>query len=78
MSKPWLLVAPASRGIGLQIAKHMLKTTELPVVATARGDLDAFKEKILCDTGVDKQRLEVLKLDVTGRFSRPFPLIVHD
>ena len=71
MSQPWLLVAPASRGIGLQIAKRLLKTTELPVIATARGDLGAVKEDILRDTGVDKQRLEVLKLDVTGRLSQP-------
>ena len=67
MSKPWLLVTPASRGIGLQLAKRMLRNTDLPVVATARGRLDDVKGEILHGTGVDEKRLEVLKLDVTGR-----------
>lgn len=66
MSKPWLFVSPASRGIGFQLARRLLKTTDLPVIATARRDLDALKEQILDGLVVDKQRLEVLKLDVTG------------
>jgi NAD(P)-dependent dehydrogenase (short-subunit alcohol dehydrogenase family) len=66
MSKPWLLVSPASRGIGLQLVKRLLKTTDLPVIATARTDLDALNKHILDGLDVDKQRLEVLKLDVTG------------
>ena len=66
MSKPWALVSPASRGIGLQLARRLLKTTELPVVATARKDLNTTKEAILDDLDVDSKRLEVLELDVTG------------
>jgi len=66
MSKPWLLVSPASRGIGLQLARRLLKTTDLPVVATARRDLETLNKQILDGLNVDKQRLEVLKLDVTG------------
>lgn len=65
MSKPWLLVSPASRGIGLQLARRLLKATELPLVATARKDLDTAREQILDGLNVDKERLEVLKLDVT-------------
>lgn len=67
MSKPWLLVSPASRGVGLQLARRLLKTTDLPVVATARRDLASTSEQILDGLDVDKRRLEVLRLDVTGR-----------
>ncbi|KAL6721863.1 hypothetical protein ACLMJK_000968 [Lecanora helva] len=65
MSKPWTLVSPASRGIGLQLARRLLRTTDLPVVATARKDLSKIREELLEGLDVDKQRLEVLKLDVT-------------
>ncbi|CAD6582556.1 MAG: hypothetical protein ASARMPREDX12_002168 [Alectoria sarmentosa] len=65
MSKPWLFVSPASRGIGLQLARRLLRTTDLPVIATARKDVKATSEQILEGLDVDKQRLEVLKLDVT-------------
>ena len=66
MSKPWLLVSPASRGIGLQLARRLLNTTDLPLVATARNDVKTTSEQILHGLDVDNQRLEVLKLDVTG------------
>lgn len=74
MSKPWLLVSPASRGIGLQLARRLLQTTDLPVIATARTDLEKTSERILDGIDVDKQRLEVLKLDVTGTVSSMFRL----
>ena len=70
MSKPWLLVSPASRGIGLQLARHLLNTTDLPLVATARNDVKTTSEQILDGLDVDNQRLEVLKLDVTGTLVR--------
>ncbi len=66
MSKPWLLVSPASRGIGLQLARRLLTTTDLPLIATARQDIKSTREQILHGLDVDSQRLEVLKLDVTG------------
>ena len=68
MSKPWLLVSPASRGIGLQLARRLLKTTDLPLIATARFDVKTAGEHIMDGLRVDNQRLEVLKLDVTGIF----------
>lgn len=74
MSKPWLLVSPASRGIGLQLARRLLKTTDLPVIATARKELESTSEQILDGLDVDKQRLEVLKLDVTGTVAPKFQL----
>lgn len=64
--KPWLLATPASRGIGLQLARRLLDTTDLPVVATARKDLESTKTQILHGLDVDPSRLSVLKLDVTG------------
>ncbi|KAL8777129.1 MAG: hypothetical protein Q9213_007989 [Squamulea squamosa] len=63
--KPWLLTTPASRGIGLQIARRLLNGTDLPVVATARRDIDSTKDKILDGLDVDPSRLSVLRLDVT-------------
>lgn len=68
MSKPWLLVSPASRGIGLQLARRLLKVTNLPLIATARYDVKSTSEQIVHGLDVDTQRLEVLKLDVTGTF----------
>ena len=69
MAKPWILVSPASRGIGLQLARRLLKTTDLPVVATARKDLDKTKQQILDESGAEPDRLDVLQLDVTNEGS---------
>ena len=66
MSKPWLLVTPASKGIGFRLARYLLKSTDAPVVATARTDLNGTKDRILQNLDVDKKRLRVLKLDVTS------------
>ncbi|KAL8883472.1 MAG: hypothetical protein Q9215_008212 [Flavoplaca cf. flavocitrina] len=67
--KPWLLATPASRGIGLQLARRLLNTTDLPVVATARKDLEHTKAQILQGLDIDPTRLSVLKIDVTGSSS---------
>ncbi|GAB7331127.1 hypothetical protein MBLNU13_g02608t1 [Cladosporium sp. NU13] len=45
--QPWALVSPASRGIGLELARRLLQTTKVPIVATARKDLDQARENIL-------------------------------
>ncbi|KAL8802370.1 MAG: hypothetical protein Q9182_003860 [Xanthomendoza sp. 2 TL-2023] len=63
--KPWLLTTPASRGIGLQLARQLLNTTNLPVVATARKDIESTKSEILKNLDVDPNRLSVLQVDVT-------------
>jgi hypothetical protein len=64
---PWALVTPASRGIGFHLTRHLLRNTSLPVVATARKDIENVKKTILDDLkDVDENRLRVLNLDVTG------------
>jgi NAD(P)-dependent dehydrogenase (short-subunit alcohol dehydrogenase family) len=66
--QPWALVSPASRGIGLELARRLLQTTKVPIVATARKDLDQTRENILQGLNdVGEDRLHVLKIDVLGR-----------
>ncbi|KIV91444.1 hypothetical protein PV10_05983 [Exophiala mesophila] len=65
----WALVTPSSRGIGLALTRHLLKTTpaSVPVVATARSDLDGVKERILSGLDLDESRasrLDVQECDV--------------
>lgn len=74
MVQPWIFTSPASRGIGLQLTRHLLQTTNLPVVATARTDLEGTKSRILDGIDVDPERLEVLELDVTGTSPSPCPI----
>ena len=70
MPSPWLLTTPSSRGIGLALTRHLLRNTTLPVVATARKDLDQARESILQNLpNVDETRLSVLKLDVLNETS---------
>ncbi|KAI1504893.1 short-chain dehydrogenase/reductase-like protein [Biscogniauxia marginata] len=71
MSKPWILVSPSSRGIGHALTRHLLRTTTLPILATARSDLGQVKNSILDGFGSDQAandasaRLHLVKLDVT-------------
>ncbi|KAH7065008.1 hypothetical protein B0J12DRAFT_638784 [Macrophomina phaseolina] len=66
-SRPWTLISPASRGIGLALAQHVLRTTRAPVVATARGDLSAARTAILRDLAGSapnaEERLKLVQLD---------------
>lgn len=74
---PWSLVSPASRGIGLQVARQLLQTSSVPVVTTARKDLDQSRESILSGLdGVDESRLHVLRVDVLGKKFNPYMLYV--
>lgn len=67
--QPWALVSPSSRGIGLDLARRLLQTTKVPIVATARKDLDQTREHVLSGLdGVSEDRLHVLKVDVLGMF----------
>lgn len=67
--QPWALVSPASRGIGLELVRQLLQTTTVPIVATARKDLDQTRENVLTGLkNVNEDRLHVLKVDVLGKF----------
>jgi NAD(P)-dependent dehydrogenase (short-subunit alcohol dehydrogenase family) len=69
---PWLLVSSASSGIGLGIVRRLLATTNAPIVATTRGDINATRTSILEGLNsvqghsIDDKQLEVLNVDVTG------------
>jgi NAD(P)-dependent dehydrogenase (short-subunit alcohol dehydrogenase family) len=69
MLQPWAFVSPASRGIGFELARRLLATTDVPVVMTARKNLDKVREEILSAAGKDvkEDRLHVLELDVLGK-----------
>ncbi|KAK8083415.1 NADPH-dependent aldehyde reductase-like protein [Apiospora saccharicola] len=47
MSKPWIFVSPANRGIGATLTRHLLRTTTLPIVATSRSTSPAAAKKAL-------------------------------
>ncbi|KAI1779367.1 NAD(P)-binding protein [Hypoxylon cercidicola] len=75
MSKPWILVSPASRGIGHALTRHLLRTTTAPILATARTDASGVRASILNSlyssspspspsTPDPAQRLHVTHLDV--------------
>jgi NAD(P)-dependent dehydrogenase (short-subunit alcohol dehydrogenase family) len=68
MLQPWAFVSPASRGIGFELVRRLLATTDVPVVMTARKNLDKVREEILDAAGKDvkENRLHVLELDVLG------------
>lgn len=73
--QPWALVTPASRGIGLELARRLLRTTDVPIVTTARKDLDQTRENVLTGLdGISEDRLHVLKVDVLGK--HPIVLLI--
>ncbi|KAI1320152.1 short-chain dehydrogenase/reductase-like protein [Xylariaceae sp. FL0255] len=80
MSKPWILVSPSSRGIGHVLAAHLLRSTALPILATARSDLAGVKDSIVNHATLISSsspltradlaaRLHVTQLDVTDESS---------
>ncbi|KAI0802473.1 short-chain dehydrogenase/reductase-like protein [Xylaria sp. FL0064] len=81
MSKPWIFISPSSRGIGHALTAHLLRTTNLPILATARSDLAGVKETLVAaaTTSADSRaslspedyapRLHVTHLDVTDESS---------
>ena len=70
MSSPWIFLCPSSRGIGHAFTRHLLRTTSVPILATARSNPSAVREKLLAGLDGDSQaataeRLTVVRLDVT-------------
>jgi NAD(P)-dependent dehydrogenase (short-subunit alcohol dehydrogenase family) len=73
MSRPWILLCPSTRGLGHALAKHLLRTTTLPILATARSDPSAAKDRLLEaireDSSNASSRLHVAHVDVTSEES---------
>lgn len=72
MPQPFVLVAPATRGLSLALARHFLRTTNMPVYATHRsGSADENHKHIMStlSSDVDGARLRLLKLDLTNEAS---------
>ena len=70
----WTLVTPSSRGIGSAFIRRLLKSTpaSVPVVATARSDIDGTKEKLLSNLDISesqRSRLDIQKCDVLSETS---------
>lgn len=66
-SSGFCIVTPASRGLGFAFARYLLRHSSLPVVATTRGNCDEVRGQLLA--GIDgKERLQVLRVDVTGNY----------
>ncbi|EPT02848.1 NAD-binding protein [Fomitopsis schrenkii] len=65
---PFALVCPSSRGLSLAITRHLLRTTDLPVVATHRSaNAQDVRKNILSPLkDVDPDRLKLLHLDLTS------------
>lgn len=68
---PFILVAPASRGLSLALTRHYLRTTNLPVYATHRGSSDEeTRRKALSGlSDIDHARLHLLQLELTSENS---------
>lgn len=68
---PFVLIAPASRGISLALTRHYLRHTSLPVFASHRSDADdVVRKRILDDLpAVDPARLHLLRLELTSEDS---------
>ncbi|OLN96535.1 hypothetical protein CCHL11_00637 [Colletotrichum chlorophyti] len=79
MSRPWILVAPSSRGIGAALTRHLLTTTTAPILATCRSrDTTATKQALLEPLSSSlppktledvAPRLKVVRVDVTDEES---------
>ncbi|KAI9838894.1 MAG: hypothetical protein M1819_004102 [Sarea resinae] len=46
---PWILTSPSSRGLGLALTRHLLRSTTLPIIATARRSPAETRHDILRD-----------------------------
>lgn len=63
MPLPYILCSPGSSGLSLALARHFLRTTKLPLIATARSGLSDTKDRILDGLEVDSSRVTVLNVD---------------
>lgn len=70
-ANPFILIAPASRGLSLALTRHYLQTTDLPVYATHRSpSTDDIRHRMLADLPhVDSKRLHLLPMELTSEKS---------
>ncbi|KAF8640119.1 hypothetical protein AX17_001355 [Amanita inopinata Kibby_2008] len=70
-ARPFILIAPATRGLSLALTRHLLHSTHYPVYATHRsGSSEDVKKHILEPlVDVDPRRLGLLRLDLTSEHS---------
>ena len=70
---PFILITSASRGLSLALARHYLRTTDLPVFATHRSNnIVEIQHRILRGEDlkdVDPGRLHLLRLELTSEDS---------
>ncbi|KAI0347297.1 NAD(P)-binding protein [Trametopsis cervina] len=68
---PFVLIAPASRGLSRALTRYYLRTTSLPVYATHRSTDDAsVRASILADLpDVDHERVRLLHMELTSEDS---------
>ncbi|KAK3363529.1 hypothetical protein B0T25DRAFT_443833 [Lasiosphaeria hispida] len=71
MSRPWILLCPSTRGIGFHLTRHLLRTTRIPILATARSpDHPSVRSSLLAglisEDDDPSGRLEVITADVTA------------
>ncbi|KDQ64804.1 hypothetical protein JAAARDRAFT_145930 [Jaapia argillacea MUCL 33604] len=70
---PFILVAPATRGLSLALTRHFLRTTNLPVYATHRSDTPEVVHKHILSSfnaqTIDPKRLNLLHLELTSEES---------
>lgn len=69
MSRPWILICPSTRGLGHALTKHLLRTTTLPILATARSDPEQARDRLLAGIRESESeaasRLHMARVDVT-------------
>ena len=64
MPKSYALCSPGSSGLSLALARQFLKSTDLPIIVTARSDLSATKDRLLDGLAqVPSSRVTMLHLD---------------
>lgn len=69
-SFPFVLIAPASRGLSLALTRHYLRNTNLPVFATHRANPAEMQHRMLAGLDdVDPARLHLLPLELTSEDS---------
>lgn len=73
-SKPWIFICPSNRGIGYALTRHLLQTTTVPILATARPQHSADKVKASILEDLDNKedialRLSIVYADVTDEKS---------